>query len=113
MQLQADNFVLASGNLFGKGLVASPDRVAEPVFGLDVDHPEDRNEWYDKDFSKVQNYLGFGVKTGDDFRPYRNGETVENLYVIGSEVGGCNPLAEGSGAGVAVFTAMNVAEKLM
>ena len=113
MRLQADNFVLASGNLFGKGLVASPDRVTEPVFGLDAIYPEDRNDWYDKDFSKVQNYLAFGVRTGDDFRPFRGGETVENLYVIGSELGGYNPLAEGSGAGVAIFTAMNVADKLM
>lgn len=113
MRLQADSFVLASGNLFGKGLVASPDKVTEPVFGLDVMYPEDRNEWYDKDFANVQNYLGFGVRTGNDFRPYRNGTLVENLYVIGSELGGCNSLAEGSGAGVAIFTAMNVADKLV
>ncbi|MBP5218421.1 MAG: anaerobic glycerol-3-phosphate dehydrogenase subunit B [Bacteroidales bacterium] len=113
MRLQADSFVLASGNLFGKGLVASPLRVVEPVFGLDVIYPEDRNEWYDKDFANVQNYIGFGVRTGNDFRPLKDGKTVENLYVIGSELGGCNPLAEGCGAGVAIFTAMNVADKLM
>ena len=113
MRLQADSFVLASGNLFGKGLMAAPDKVVEPVFGLDVMFPEDRNDWYDKDFSKTQNYLAFGVRTDKDFRPYREGRVVENLYVIGSELGGCNPLAEGSGAGVAIFTAMDVAGKLM
>lgn len=113
LRISADSFVLASGNLFGKGLVASPHNVAEPVFGLDVVYPADRSDWFDKDFSNVQNYLGFGVRTGNDFRPFRDGEVVENLYVIGSEVGGCNPLSEGCGAGVAIFTAMNVADKLV
>lgn len=113
MPLEATDFVLASGNLFGKGLVASPDKVSEPVFGLDADFPADRNSWYDEDFFARQEYAGFGVGTDGDFRPFRNGVPIRNLHVIGSEVGGCNPLYEGSGAGIAIMTAMRVAEELL
>ena len=113
LRIEADAFVLASGNLFGKGLVASPDAVREPVFSLDVDYPAERKDWYDEKFFARQNYTGFGVKTNADFQPLRGGKVVPNLYVIGSEVGGCNPLAEGSGAGVAIMTAFSAADRII
>lgn len=113
LRIEADTFVLATGNLFGKGLVASPDAVKEPVFGLDVDYPAERKDWYDEKFFAHQNYTGFGVKTNDDFQPLRDGKIVPNLYVVGSEVGGCNPLAEGSGAGVAIVTAFRAADSIL
>lgn len=113
LRIEADAFVLASGNLFGKGLVASPDAVKEPVFGLDVDYPAERKDWYDEKFFARQNYTGFGVKTNGDFQPLRDGKVVPNLYVVGSEVGGCNPLAEGSGAGVAIMTAFSAADSIL
>ena len=113
LRIEAYTFVLASGNLFGKGLVASPDAVKEPVFGLDVDYPAERKDWYDEKFFARQNYTGFGVKTNGDFKPLRDGKVVPNLYVVGSEVGGCNPLAEGSGAGVAIMTAFSAADSIL
>ena len=113
LRIEADTFVLASGNLFGKGLVASPDAVKEPVFGLDVDYPAERKDWYDEKFFARQNYTGFGVKTNGDFKPLRDGKVVPNLYVVGSEVGGCNPLAEDSGAGVAIMTAFSAADSIL
>ena len=51
--------------------------------------------------------------TDDSFRPMRNGAVVDNLFVIGSEVGGCNSLYEGSGAGVAIMTALSVADSII
>ncbi len=111
--LEADDFVLASGHLFAHGLVASTGKIEEPVFGLDVDFVPDRNGWYDKNFFEKQNYLGFGVVTDSRFRAFRNGSLVDNLYVIGSEVGGCNSLNEGSGAGVAIMTALRVADEII
>ena len=113
LRIEADTFVLATGNLFGKGLVASPDAVKEPVFGLDVDYPAERKDWYYEKFFARQNYTGFGVKTNGDFHPLRDGKIVPNLYVVGSEVGGCNPLAEGSGAGVAIMTAFSAADSIL
>lgn len=112
MRLEADSFVLASGNLFGKGVVSLPDKVIEPVFGLDVDYPEDRAEWYDKDFLSPQRYMSFGVTTDASFHPYKDGTLVSNMYVTGAELGGCNPLAEGSGAGVAIMSAFFVSDEI-
>ena len=100
-------------NLFGNGLTAAPGEFREPVFGLDVDYPQDRSDWYDPDFFAKQNYIGVGVKTDGAFHPYIAGRVVENLYVAGSEVGGCNSLAEGSGAGVAIMTAFKVADGIL
>lgn len=113
IELRADNFVLASGGLFGKGLDASPDKFAEPVFGLDVDSPGDSHSLCDEDFFSPQGFAGIGVRCDDSFRPFRNGGVLENLYVAGSEVGGCNSLYEGSGAGVAILTAMSVADSVI
>lgn len=111
--LEADNFVLASGHLFGQGLVSTPEEVAEPVFGLDVDFPSDRNRWYEENFFDKQNYLGFGVRTDDCFRAIKSDSALDNLYVIGSEASGCNSLFEGSGAGVAIMTAMRVSDEIL
>ena len=83
------------------------------MFGLDVDYPAERKDWYDEKFFARQNYTGFGVKTNGDFKPLRDGKVVPNLYVVGSEVGGCNPLAEGSGAGVAIMTAFSAADSIL
>ena len=113
MRLEADTFVLASGNLFGKGLEASPGKVTEPVFGLDVDFPSDINEWADENFFAKQNFTGFGVCTDNSFKAFKGGEPIDNLFVIGSELGGCNTLYEGSGAGVAILTAMSVADNIL
>jgi glycerol-3-phosphate dehydrogenase subunit B len=111
--LEADNFVLASGHLFAHGLVASQSKFEEPVFEVDVDYNPDRNAWYDRNFFEKQNYLGFGVATDASFKAFKNGSVVDNLYVIGSEVGGCNSLSEESGAGVAIMTALRVADEMI
>ena len=111
--LEADNFVLASGHLFAHGLVASQGKFEEPVFEADVDYNPDRNAWYDRNFFEKQNYLGFGVATDASFKAFKNGSVVDNLYVIGSEVGGCNSLSEESGAGVAIMTALRVADEII
>ena len=111
--LTAENYVLASGGLFGKGLDTTPDKVIEPVFGLDTIYPEDRSLWSDRDFFAPQGYAGFGVRCDSGFKAYRNGKVVDNLYVAGSEVGGCRSLDEGSGAGVAILTAMSVADSIL
>lgn len=111
-EFEADNFILASGSFFSKGLVASQNEVIEPVFGLDVDASQDRGEWYDRNMFNAQPYMKFGVATDSDFRTRRNGVTVENLYAVGAVLSGFNPVKEGSGAGVSVLTALHVAENI-
>lgn len=113
VNLEADNFVLATGSYFARGLSSSPEGINEPVFGLDTDCSSDRNDWYDPQFFNKQNYLGYGVVTDDSFKAVKNGHTLDNLYVTGSILSGMNALYEGCGAGVAIFSAMNAAESIL
>lgn len=77
-----------------------------------MDCSGDRNTWYDQDFFKSQAFLSFGVKTDGKLRGLKDGKVIENLYVAGSVLGGCNPLYEGSGAGVAIMTAMCISDTI-
>lgn len=106
--LEADNYVLATGSFFSHGLRATPTAIVEPIFGLDVDAPADRAMWYNKDFDADQPYMGFGVKTDDEWHPSQEGVTVSNLRCAGSILGHCNPVKQGCGAGVAILTALNL-----
>lgn len=113
IRLYADNFVLASGSFFSKGLAADPERVYEPVFDIDISHAEGREEWFDSTFWKRQNYMSFGAKTDFELHPSINGKTVRNLYAIGSVLGGSNTLYEGCGGGTALITALATADTIL
>lgn len=113
VKIAADNFILASGSFFSKGLVATPYQILEPVFGLDVDYAEDRADWYDLRFFNKQNYMGFGVKTDKELRTSKDGKTIDNLYAVGSVLSGANTLYEGCGGGVAIMTAFRVADRIL
>ncbi len=105
--------MLASGSFYSKGLTATPEKISETVFGLDTDYAQGRENWYTKDFFGKQNYLGFGVRTDEDFHPSIGGEKISNLYAIGSVLSGYNLVAEGSGAGVAMTSALKVADEII
>ncbi len=113
LAIGADNFVLAGGHLFGRGVEALPDGFREPVFGLDTDAPADRAEWFSEGFFSPQPYLGFGVLTDGRFRGCKEGRPVENLYVAGAQLAGCHSMEEGSGAGVAIMTGLAVADDIL
>lgn len=110
--LEADNFILATGGIFSRGLVADPSRIYEPMFNLDVDAPADRQQWYSKNFFDRQPYMSYGVVTDGEFHPSRDGKTVPNLYAAGAILSGYDALTEESGAGVAITTALHVAHKI-
>lgn len=111
--LEADNFILATGGIFSRGIVAEPHRVFEPLIGVDVDAPTDRDQWYDDDFFASQPYMSYGVSTDADFHPLSGGRPVPNLYAAGAVLGGYDALREGSGAGVAILTAMHAASLIL
>lgn len=111
--LKADNYILATGSFFSSGLVAQPDRIFEPVFGVDVETRGDRQDWYRENLFEAQPFVEFGVKTDADFHVSLDGAPVDNLFAAGSILGGCNSLKEGSGAGVAVVTAIEVADRVL
>lgn len=110
---EADNFILATGSFFSKGLSASRDNVRETVFGLDTDFITDRRKWWGKDFFDRHNCQSFGIMTGNDFKALKNGHEIDNLYVAGAGLGAFDPLYEGSGAGVSILTAMAAADNIL
>lgn len=111
-RMEAKTYILATGSFFSRGVVAAPDRIFEPVLGLDVDAPADRNAWFDKNLFAEQPYMSYGVHTDADARVSIAGKVLENVYAIGAVTGGCNALKDGCGAGVAILSALNVANKI-
>lgn len=113
IRMYADNFVLATGSFFSKGLIATPEKIFEPVFGADLLFPEGRENWFDTNFWNRQNYISFGARINSDLNASVDGKPIENLYAIGSLVGGSNLLYEGCGGGVVIITAMAAAENIL
>lgn len=113
IKLEADAFILASGSFYSKGIVATHDRLYEPIFGLDIDGDADRSQWLDEKFFKDQPYMHYGVKADSNFRALMKGQTIDNLYVAGSILGGANALKEGSGAGISLLTSLHVVEQIL
>jgi glycerol-3-phosphate dehydrogenase subunit B len=102
----ADQYVLATGGLVGKGIESERERVYEPVFDCHVDHAEDRYDWFDTDAFGDHDFARFGVHTDDDLRPTDADGNVEfdNLRAAGSVLGGYDFAAEKSGSGVSIAT---------
>ena len=111
-RLFADHFILASGGYFSKGLVATPTQVFEPLFGLDIDYPGERKDWYDADFFAAQPFMDFGVKTDASLHAVKDGEPVKNLFCIGSILGGTRKEDFGTAAGLAIRTAFAVVDTI-
>jgi len=102
----ADQFVLATGGLVGKGIGSDRERVEEPIFDCHVPHATDRYEWFDADAFGDHAFARFGVPTDGDLRPLdADGDAeFENLRAAGSVLGGYDFAAEKSGSGVSIAT---------
>lgn len=85
--LEADNYILATGKFFSKGLISTMNRIYEPIFGADVDYNPDRDTWCDPDFHAEQPFERFGVRT-EDCRVLIGGVASENLYGAGEILAG-------------------------
>jgi len=107
------NFILATGSYFSQGLIASTEKIYEPIFDLDVTFTPNRTQWYNSDVFDAQPYQSFGIKTDSTFRCTREGKIFENLYAAGAILEGFNPLKEGCGAGVSILSAMYIAEQIL
>lgn len=109
----ADNVILSSGSFFSQGLIADREKVFEPVFGLEVDYLQGRENWYDSNLFEAQKYQTFGVKTNENFKAKKDGKTIDNLYACGAVLNGFNALKEGCGAGVSILSALFVADQIV
>ena len=111
--LRADNFVFAAGSFFGRGIVALPDAVIEPSLGLDTFAPSDTSQWHKPDLFDRQPIMKAGIAVDDRFRALRNGSPVTNLFAAGAALAGADSVREDSGAGVAMLTALYVADEIL
>ena len=109
--LMAENFVLASGSFIGRGLEADRQGVCEPLFGSDIIGAT--SPLTDIDIYSPQPFMGCGVDVDEQFHILKQGKSVDNLYACGSILGGYNPVKEGCGAGVAIITALSVAQTII
>ncbi len=113
IKLKAEQFILTSGSFYSKGIVAAPNKIYDPIFGLDIDGDTDRAQWFDEKIFNDQPYMYYGVKTDKHFRALMSGEPIGNLYVAGSVLGGANALKEGSGAGICLLSSLHVAAQIL
>ena len=113
MLLKANSFVLATGSFYSKGLVATPEKIYDPVFDLDIDGDTDRTKWVDERIFNSQPFMYYGVSTDRAFHALSAGKPVQNLFVAGAGLGGANALKEGSGAGVSILSALHVADSIL
>jgi glycerol-3-phosphate dehydrogenase subunit B len=104
--LHADEFVLATGGLVGKGITSDRESVSEPVFDLHVPHPEDRYDWWDQQAFGDHAFAAFGVVPDEQLRPTDPDGRPEfdNLRAAGGVVGGADFAGEKSGSGVSLAT---------
>lgn len=106
VQYRAEEYVLATGGLVGKGIASDRTQVREPVFDCPVSHPRERYDWFGDEAFDAHPFARFGVSVDVDMRPLDcDGDPeYENVRAAGSVIGGHDFPAEKSGAGVSLAT---------
>lgn len=104
----AEQFVLATGGLVGKGIDSSREGVSEPVFDCHIPQPEERYEWFHDRVFDDQPYARFGVSVDDGLRPLGSSGEPEfsNLRAAGAVLGGYDMAREKSASGVSLSTGL-------
>lgn len=102
----AEQYVLATGGLVGKGLNSTRERATEAVFGCHVSQPDDRTDWSSEGAFADHAFARFGVEPDATMRPLGgDGEQeYENLRAAGGVVGGADVAREKSASGVSLAT---------
>ena len=112
--LEASHFILATGSFMSRGLVADYNHVYEHALGVDVeDRSLNRKSWAVVDINSNQPYMEIGVKTDDQLRCMKNGETITNLYATGAILSGHNSIKSRDAAGVDMLTALQAANNIL
>jgi glycerol-3-phosphate dehydrogenase subunit B len=104
----ADRYIMATGRFMGGGLVASDERISEPIFSFPVDQPPSREDWFGKSFfSNLPHPVHeAGILTDSSFQPTNgNGEPIlENVWVSGSILAYHHCISEKSREGIEIAT---------
>jgi glycerol-3-phosphate dehydrogenase subunit B len=109
----AEEFVLATGGLVGKGIDSDREGVEEPIFDLHVPHPADRYDWFETEAFGDHPFAKFGVDVDRDLRPRTAGgdPAYPNLRAAGGVLGGYDFAAEKSGSGVSLATGYRAGDR--
>jgi len=111
---RADNFVLATGSIFGGGVETALDGSArEPIFGLPVLAPTNRHQWFTEKFTGGQPIAEAGVRFNARMNPVGEDGSViaENLFITGAQLAGFSWTDGRTGGGVALASAAAVANR--
>ncbi len=112
---KADNFILATGGVFGNGLISQMGRMYEPIFNIEIKVPKNQQDWSYKYLftGKPQPFATYGITTDQSLRPIKEGKLLlKNVYVIGRALSGYDFCYEKSGNGVAICSAYHAASCL-
>lgn len=113
----ADTFILATGGIFGGGLMTAIGEMTEPVFDISLPVPEVQTEWSHKELfsAKKQIFAQYGVTVNGSLLPVAaDGKVIAaNVKVVGRTLAGYDYCFEKSGNGVALATAYQAAISLM
>ncbi|WP_296896678.1 anaerobic glycerol-3-phosphate dehydrogenase subunit GlpB [uncultured Megamonas sp.] len=109
----ADKFILATGGVYGGGLVADIGSMKEPIFNIDITVPKVQTDWSYKQLfaDKKQIFAKYGVNTDENLTPLNSAgkKIASNVKVIGRSLSGYDFCYEKSGNGVALITAYKAA----
>jgi glycerol-3-phosphate dehydrogenase len=113
----AQDFVLATGGLLGGGIQLDDIGYAQDtVLGLPVQTPGDRSAWHFDQFLASQPHAlhAIGLAVDASLRPVDSQVRLfyENVYSVGGNLGGFDPIHEGSLEGVSIVTGTLVGKRL-
>ena len=110
----AKKFILATGGFYSGGITMRDfEQPKEPIFGLPVSFVKGEENWTNKElFSDApQGFAKTGILTDEDLHPVDEAGAVvlENVHVVGRNLGGYDFCFEHSGNGVALASAYKAA----
>ena len=109
----ADQFILATGGVYGGGIIAKIGAMVEPIFNINIDVPKVQTKWSHVELfaNKKQIFAQYGVNVNDDLTPVTADGSIiaSNVKVVGRSLAGYDFCYEKSGNGVALATAYKAA----
>lgn len=110
----ADKFILATGGFYSGGITMRDfEQPKEMIFDLPVYFVKGEENWTNKELfsDKPQGFAKTGVLTDDTLRPVdaKGQRVLDNVYVVGRDLGGYDFCFEHSGNGVALASAYKAA----
>jgi glycerol-3-phosphate dehydrogenase subunit B len=113
----ADRYILATGRFIGGGLQADRERITEPLFGLHVDQPPSRHEWFQRTLFSGESHPvhGSGIPVDSSFRPVdaKGSPVLDNVWVAGTMIAHHHCIEEKSREGIEIATGFMAAQKAL